>query len=276
MNFIKIAKISRLKNLRRKVRFLAGGTDIFPLLSDGLLEGETFCDISPLGGLKKIEVGKDTITVGALVTFSQIKESGVLAKYAPCLVQAACEMGSPQIRNRATLGGNVANGSPSGDALPPLFVLKARIKTNRRKIPVEKFFTGPKKTVLENNELITEIVIPKEKVSSAFLKVGPRKALAISKVSAAVSFKMQQGAVDEIMIALGAVAPTVVRAYKTERFLSGKKITGKTIKEAAELVRGEISPIDDFRSTGDYRRMVAGILVSRILEKKGDGSFFLW
>jgi len=263
---IKIKKISQLKRVRRKVRFLAGGTDIFPLLSDGLLEEEIFCDISLLTGLKKIEVRKNTIAIGALVTFAQIKESKVLAKYAPCLVQSACEMGSPQIRNMATLGGNVANGSPSGDAIPPLFVLRAEIKTDRRKIPAEKFFTGPKKTVLKNNELITEIVIPKEKRFSAFLKMGPRKALAISKVSAAVSLKMQKGAVNEILIALGAVAPTVVRAYKTERFLSGKKITGQTIKKAAEMVRGEISPIDDFRSTGDYRRMVAGILVSRILE----------
>jgi len=266
VNFIKIKNVLQLKNIRRKVRFLAGGTDIFPLLSDGLLEGEVFCDISSLAGLKKIEAEKNTIFIGALVTFTQIKESKVLAKYAPCLVQSASEMGSPQIRNMATLGGNVANGSPSGDALPPLFVLKARIKTNRRTVPVEKFFTGPKKTVLKNNELITEIVIAKEKRFSAFRKLGPRKALAISKVSAAVSFKIEKGAVNDILIALGAVAPTVVRAYKTEKFLSGKKITEKTIKKAAEIVRGEISPISDFRSTGAYRRMAAGILVSRILK----------
>jgi len=267
MNFIKITKITQLKLVKRKVRFLAGGTDIFPLLSDGLLEEDNFCDISALGELKKIEVLKNAVSIGALVTFSQMKESKILMKYAPCLVQSACEMGSPQIRNRATIGGNVANGSPSGDAIPPLFVLKAGIKTNRRTVPAERFFTGPKKTVLQNNELITGIIIPKENKFSAFRKMGPRKALAISKVSVAVSLKMRSAAVEEILIAFGAVAPTVVRAYKTEKLLTGKKMTKKLIKKAAGIAKNEISPIDDFRSTGSYRRKVAGVLTSRILEK---------
>ncbi|MCD6413748.1 MAG: xanthine dehydrogenase family protein subunit M [Elusimicrobia bacterium] len=267
MRFLKIEKLSDLKTVREKVTFLAGGTDIYPLLSDGFLENEIFCDISGIENLKKISIGKKEIKIGALVTFSRIRQNSVLSHYAGALVKAAGEVGSPQIRNRATIGGNVATASPSGDSIPALFVLKARIKTNKRTIPVEDFFMGVKKTVLAKNEIITEIILPKNKMFSDFVKVGPRKALAISKVSVALAVKKKNNIAEEVLIAFGAVAPTVVRARKAEQFLTGKIFSKDNISKAAEIAKGEISPIDDFRSTGKYRRSVAGVLVARILEK---------
>ncbi len=267
MRFLRIRKISDLKRVKERVVFLSGGTDIYPLLNDGFLKDETFCDISTIEELKEISVGEREIKIGALSTFAEIARNRVLSHYFPALTKAASEVGSPQIRNRATIGGNVATSSPSGDSIPTLFVLKAKIKTNRRTIPVERFFTGVKKNVLGKNELITEIVLPKEKNFSDFAKVGPRKALAISKVSVAVAAKKRNEILEEILIAFGAVAPTVVRAQEAEQFLTGKNLTKDNILKAVEVARSEISPIDDFRSTGKYRRTVAGVILSRILEK---------
>ncbi|MBA3065988.1 FAD binding domain-containing protein [bacterium] len=265
--FIKIKAVAELKKLKEKCVFLAGGTDIYVALNDGLLDGAIFCDISSLKGLDKILVKGKNISVGALTVFADIAKSPLIKKYANCLAEAAASVGSPQIRNRATIGGNAANGSPSGDAIPPLYALRAAIKTNLRTIAIDKFFTGPKKTVLKNNELITELLIPKKNNRTFFEKIGPRKALAISKVSVAVSLVISGGIILEAGIAFGAVGPTVVRASVTEQFLKGKKPSGNIIIRAASIARGEICPIDDFRSTAKYRRECAAVIISRILKK---------
>jgi len=266
--FIKISKLADLKKLRKPVKFLAGGTDIYPLLKDGFLENEVFCDISEIKELKEIKIKKDVLEVGALITFSDVIEKPLFRKYANALYESALVMGSPQIRNRATLGGNIANASPSGDSIPPLFVLKAKIKTNLRTVDINRFFTGPKRTILKKNEIITGIIIPKEQRESYFMKVGPRKALAISKVSVAAAFKVQKGIIKDVRIALGAVGPTVLRAKKTEKFLEGKKLSKEHIRTASELASSEATPIDDFRSLAAYRKKVVGSLLEKILEKK--------
>ncbi|MCD6422790.1 MAG: xanthine dehydrogenase family protein subunit M [Elusimicrobia bacterium] len=264
--FIKISKLADLKKIKNPVKFLAGGTDIYPLLKDGFLENEFFCDISGIKELKETKIKKDVLEIGALVTFSDVIENPVFKKYANALYESALVMGSPQIRNRATLGGNIANASPSGDSIPPLFVLKAKIKTNLRTVDIDRFFMGPKKTILKKNELITRIIIPKEQKESYFMKVGPRKALAISKVSVAMAFKMQKGVLKDVRVALGAVGPTVLRAKKTEDFLEGKHLSDRIIKKAGEIVSSEAMPIDDFRSLAVYRRKVAGSILEKILE----------
>ncbi|MDO9513049.1 MAG: xanthine dehydrogenase family protein subunit M [Elusimicrobiota bacterium] len=265
--FIKIKSLAELGKLRDKCVFLAGGTDIYVALNDGALEDEVLCDISSLKGLDKIELKGKNINIGALTTFASIARSPVIKKYAACLAEAAATVGSPQIRNRATIGGNVANGSPSGDAIPALYALGAVIKTNLRSVPADKFFTGPKKTVLKKNELITGISIPGKNNKSFFSKIGPRKALAISKVSTAVSLVISGGLIREAGIAFGAVGPTVIRAAETEKFLKGKKLNEAVISLAAKTAAGEICPIDDFRSTAKYRRETAAVIIERALLK---------
>jgi len=263
--FIKISRLAALGRIKEECVFLAGGTDIYVALNDGALACATLCDISPLKTLDGIKLKGKNISVGALTTFASIAKSAVIKKYAACLAEAAQEVGSPQIRNRATIGGNVANGSPSGDSIPALYVLKALIKTNRRSVAVEKFFTGPKQTVLKKNELITEILIPRKKTVSSFMKIGARKALAISKVSAAAALDIRGGIITEASIAFGAVGPTVIRCGKTGEFLTGKKLSGNVIAKASQIAAGEICPIDDCRSSAKYRRECAAVILTRIL-----------
>jgi len=275
--FIKIKSVAELAVLKEKCVFLAGGTDIYVALNDGMLNevksacgglsDAVICDISSIKGLDKIVVKGKKISVGALTVFSDIVKSPLIKKHANCLAEAAATVGSPQIRNRATIGGNAANGSPSGDAIPALYALGAVIKTNLRYMAVDKFFTGPKKTVLKKNELITEILIPKKTNTSFFEKIGPRKALAISKVSAAVSLVITGGLISEAGIAFGAVGPTVIRAAQTEKFLKGKKLNEAVISRASKIAAGEICPIDDFRSTAKYRLETARVIIFRILTK---------
>ena len=257
--FIKIKSVAELAALKEKCVFLAGGTDIYVALNDGVFADAVICDISALKGLDKIALKGKNISLGALTVFSDIVKSPLIKKHANCLAEA------PQIRNRATIGGNAANGSPSGDAIPALYALGAVIKTNLRSVAVDKFFTGPKKTVLKKNEIITEIVIPVKNNTSFFEKIGPRKALAISKVSAAVSLVISGGVIREAGIAFGAVGPTVIRAAETEEFLKGKKLNEAVISHASKTAAGEICPIDDFRSTAKYRLETAAVIISRIL-----------
>ncbi|MCD6310984.1 MAG: xanthine dehydrogenase family protein subunit M [Elusimicrobia bacterium] len=263
--FIKIKSVAELAALKEKCVFLAGGTDIYVALNDGVFADAVICDISALKGLDKIALKGKNISLGALTVFSDIVKSPLIKKHANCLAEAAATVGSPQIRNRATIGGNAANGSPSGDAIPALYALGAVIKTNLRSVAVDKFFTGPKKTVLKKNEIITEIVIPVKNNTSFFEKIGRRKALAISKVSAAVSLVISGGVIREAGIAFGAVGPTVIRAAETEEFLKGKKLNEAVISHASKTAAGEICPIDDFRSTAKYRLETAAVIISRIL-----------
>lgn len=233
---------------------------------DDLLE-EDCCvaDISRLGELKKVREEEGGIRIGALVSFTQILESPLVKERLPVLHQACRTVGSLQIRNRATLAGNIANASPAGDSLPALFVHRALVRTTGRTIPVRELFTGVKKTVLENGEMILEIIGPKEKnvFWSRYFKSGPRQALAVSKASLAVMLRMDQGVIREARLAAGAVGATVIHPEKTERFLLEKKIQGDIIKEACGIIRSEVRPIDDFRSTAVYR----SLMTERFLEE---------
>ncbi len=266
--------ISTLSRKNSKIYFAAGTTDLYVQIKDGAIkEPSVFIDISNLSELKKISlVGKD-LHIGASATFTEIIKNPQVNKNAPLLVAAAKEIGSPLIRNRATIGGNIANSSPAGDSIPALVSLGAiavlRYAKSTRKIPVEKLFTGPKKNILKNGELISEIIIPKNDFNfSRFLKLGSRKALAISKVSLAVAGKITNAKTfSEVKISAGAVGPTVIRCLNTEKFLtsSGNLTSPATINKAKEIISAEVLPIDDFRSTADYRRQTAAALLKEIL-----------
>jgi CO/xanthine dehydrogenase FAD-binding subunit len=201
-------------------------------------------------------------------------ESPLVREHAPALPQACGVIGGPQIRNRGTLGGNLANASPAADTVPALYVADAVVEigsvSSRREVPIAGFFTGRRRTVLAQDELILGVRIPRRPgVRAVFRRLGQRQAQAISKVSVAVAMSFREGRPDHVRVALGAVAPTVVRAVETERILVEGGHTA--LLRAREIVKKEISPIDDLRSTREYRRAMAGILLERAVRAVAEG-----
>ncbi len=253
----------------RGVVAVAGGTDILVRLHDVVdRPWPRLLVLEGVRSLRKIIENDGYISIGTLVTFSEIENSARLNKYASQLTGAASVAGSVQIRNRATIGGNIANGSPAGDLIPPLYVLGAELELSsvdgKRIVPIETFFKGPGKTILRSNELITSIRIKKHTSPGFFNRLTTRRALAISKVSVAASAAFKQGVLIDLKIALGAVGPTVIRAERTEQALLKRgKLCPGCITGAAKIAKGEACPIDDLRSTAEYRREMVAVLLKR-------------
>lgn len=270
LNPVNLAQALKAK-AGKDVVALAGGTDLLVRLHDRIAQPwPTLLVLENIKQLHKITATKTGITIGPLTTFSDIENSALLRKHASPLVAAAALAGSVQIRNRATIGGNIANGSPAGDTIPPLYALGAAIEISsvktKRVVPIEKFFIGPGKTVLKTNELITAIKIPRLHNHGFFMRLATRRALAISKVSVAASLILKKSKVESAKIALGAVAPTVIRASRTETYLIGKELTSEVIEEASGIIKEEARPIDDIRSIAAYRKEMTGVLLARGLE----------
>jgi xanthine dehydrogenase small subunit len=236
---------------------IAGATDVYVALNFGTLEARRFLDIWKLDELRGITVRDDTLVIGALTTYAALIRSRDVNQRVPMLVDASRLVGGPQIQNRGTIGGNIANASPAGDTLPVLAAADAmlvlRSAGGERRVAFNEFFTGYRATVRRPDELIAAVEIPRVEGRQWFRKVGTRAAQAISKiVMAAVR-------APEPRIAVGSVAPTVIRLPATERALAG----GASIDDAASILGGEIAPIDDVRSTESYRRQVAMNLLRR-------------
>jgi len=241
---------------------LAGCTDLYVSLNFGTLKDTRFLNLWRLNTMRAIEVRKNMLSIGALATFTDIVRSPLVRKRLPMLVAAAREVGGVQIQNRGTIGGNVANASPAGDSLPVLAAAEASVvlksAAGRRRIPFDAFYTGYRATVRRPDELIVAFEIPAIRGRQWFQKVGTRAAQAISKV--VVAGVVQPGAT---RIALGSVAPTVVRARRTEAALD----EGATVDAAQRVLMDEIAPIDDIRSSADYRRRVAANLLGKMLRQ---------
>jgi CO/xanthine dehydrogenase FAD-binding subunit len=238
---------------------MAGCTDLYVALNFGTLSDTRFLDLWRLDALRPIEMRGRTLSLGALATHSDIIRSPLVRRRLPMLAAACREVGGAQIQNRGTIGGNVANGSPAGDTLPALAAADAVVvlasAAGERRVPFTAFYTGYRRTVRRPGELIVAFEVPAVSGRQYFRKVGTRAAQAISKVVIA-------GVVsDRPRIALGSVAPTVVRATRTEAALAG----GASIEEAQRTLAAEIAPIDDLRSTADYRRRVAANLLATML-----------
>lgn len=262
--------------------YLAGGTDLLVKAKDGVLPRARWIDLTALAhelAYVREELGPDgsspSVRVGALTTFTDAERSELLERAAPALVACIPYIGSPQIRNRGTLGGNAGNGSPAADAVPPLYTLGTRVvlasRGGGREVPIEELFLGPGKTVVGPKEVIAAFRFPRrDGTRGTFLRLGQREQQAISKVSVAVTalFERASGTapiVKDVRIAFGSVAPTVIRAPATERLLAGRPLDEAAIGAAAASGAGEVRPIDDIRSTADYRREQAGILLARAL-----------
>jgi CO/xanthine dehydrogenase FAD-binding subunit len=236
---------------------LAGCTDLYVGLNFGVLPGRRFLNIWRLDALRGIEASGDVLRIGALTTYSDIIRSADVRRRLPILAAAAREIGAVQIQNRGTIGGNIANGSPAGDTLPVLAVADALVELRSvewtRKVPFSDFYTGYRASVRRPDELITAIEVPRLEGRQWFRKVGTRAAQSISKVV------MAGVRAERPRIALGSVAPTVVRARRTEDALA----SGGTLAGAQRILQTEISPIDDIRSTAAYRREVAARLLAQ-------------
>jgi len=242
---------------------IAGATDLYVALNFGTLEPRRFLDIWAVNELRDISMKGTTLVIGALATYTSLIRSPLVAANLPMLVEASRQVGGPQIQNRGTIGGNVANASPAGDSLPVLAAVDAvvvlRSANGERRVPITKFYTGYRKTVMRADELIVAIEVGPVDGRQWFRKVGTRAAQAISKiVVAGVRAPAPR-------IAFGSVAPTVVRVPETERSLAA----GATIDEAARVLSREITPIDDLRSSAEYRMRVATNLLRRFWIETG-------
>lgn len=234
---------------------LAGATDLYVGLNFGTVSATRFLDLWPLEPLRRIETRGEVLSLGALTTYTTLTRSRLVKQRLPMLVDAARQVGGVQIQNRGTIGGNIANGSPAGDTLPVFAavdaVVVARSASSERRIAFAEFYSGYRATVLRRDELIVAVEIPPVDGRQWFRKVGTRAAQAISKVvMAGVRSSLTR-------IALGSVGPVVIRARGAERALAA----GQGVDAAVAALGADINPIDDLRSTADYRRVVAGNLL---------------
>ncbi|MFP4563312.1 MAG: FAD binding domain-containing protein [Spirochaetia bacterium] len=252
----------------KDVEIIAGGTDLMVQRADRIKDPAGLLDITGIEELRDIRFTDGDCIIGACVTIAEIAKSDG-PKIPACLRQGAQAIGSPQIRNLATLGGNICNGSPCGDTLAPLVSLEAefvlRSLDGERRVKAGEFFTGPKMTVRKPGEILTAVVLPKKCLEgiSAFRMIGKREGQAISQVNTAVWSALDGNLrIARVRAAAGSVAPVPVRLHAAEEYLTGLgygEIERETLSEA---VRKEIRPIDDVRAAGDYRASVTGQLVA--------------
>ncbi len=257
-------------------RPLAGGTDLMVQIAGELGEPpERILDIWGLNELRGITIEADALVIGALATYTDIRRSPDVARLAPVLADAAATIGAAQIQNRGTIGGNVVNASPAGDTLPVLRALGAEIvlgsARGERTVAADDFWPAYRTTARRDDELVLRIRIPiVEGREARFRKIGTRRAQAISKVVMALAWRPgSDGGWTDVRLALGSVAATPVRAPATEAALDGAAPTRETAETAVAALVGEIEPIDDVRSTADYRRAVAGRVLHRLIRDAG-------
>jgi len=254
--------------LKERGVFVAGGTDVVVLMNYGKAAPENLIDLTHIPELQAIHRHNGTLELAGNVTYAQAGKLPIR-----CLAQAALSVGGPGIRELGTLAGNLATASPAGDGSTALLALDAEVELSSvrgsRRLPLEKFFLGYRKTALAADEMITKIIVPTN-YRSDWAKNGKRGAVNISVVAAAVAITPK----NEARIALASVAPTPIRCHKAERFLAEHGLSADTTRRAAEIVRGEIKPITDHRASADYKVHLSGVMVRRLLENltKGETS----
>jgi CO/xanthine dehydrogenase FAD-binding subunit len=256
---------------------IAGGTDLMVRITGEIgAAPERLIDLSRLRALGGISLEDGYLVLGSLMTYTEIRRSTLCREHLPALVAMAATVGAAQIQNRGTLGGNIANASPAGDTLPILLATDALVDLGSargdRTVPARDFFTGYRSTALEPDELILRVRVPLPAGRETRVrKVGTRQAQAISKVVMAVSWRGHGTTTgwSDVRVALGSVAPTPIRARAAEAALEGRRPTPEVADAAAEALAAELTPIDDVRSTADYRRVVAARILHRILRDAG-------
>jgi carbon-monoxide dehydrogenase medium subunit len=263
-----------LGGFKQKCRIVAGGTDLLPALRQGkmtLFEPAHVVDISSIPGLKVIAKKGEWIQIGAATPLTEVAQSPVIRESLPMLAEAAGQVGSLQIRNQGTLGGNLCNASPAADTAVSLLALNAKVylksMVRERLVSLDEFFVSPGKTILKPGEILTKIQVPvsRSTQSSCFVKLGRRNAFTLSVISVAAVIKTEDGTFQYVCMALGAVAPTPMRPKKAEEFLTGREVGESVIDQGARIAAEEVSPISDVRASAEYRKDMAHVLTKRAL-----------
>lgn len=258
-------------------RPMAGGTDLLVQITGELGEPlDRVLDIWHLDELRGIRIESNALVLGALTTYAEMRRSPLIAEFLPAFAEASATIGAAQIQNRGTIGGNVVNASPAGDMLPLLLACDAQLvvgsAAGERWVAAREFWPAYRRTALAPNELLLRISIPLVGGRQLrFRKIGTRRAQAISKVVMALAWRVDEGAGTwrEVRLALGSVAPTPIRVPSTEAVLEGNAPSEATADRAASTLASELNPIDDVRSSADYRRAVAARVLHRLLREAG-------
>ena len=265
-------------------RFLAGGTDLVIAMKEKGLVPRYIVDLKRLPGLSGIHENSDgSIGLGALTTLHEIETSALIKKKYPFLAQSAAEVGSIQIRNRATIGGNMANASPSADTSPALMALDATVTIasagGERKIAVEEFFKGPGQNAMNQDEILTEVTVPQTGANlvGEYIKFSPREMMDLAYVGVAVVYNfVNDKKCTGVRIVLGAVAPTPIRAKRAEAALEGQVLSEALAEKVGHIAAEEAKPISDVRSSADYRRAMVGTMTKRALLNAAIGPAKSW
>ncbi|MCO5099979.1 MAG: xanthine dehydrogenase family protein subunit M [Burkholderiaceae bacterium] len=253
-----------------------GGTDLAPQTESGVRRyGATLLNVRRIEGLGGIDTDGGEIRIGATTSVGEIRRNAALGRIAPVLVEAAEHFASEQIRNAASVGGNLCNASPAGDMIPPLLVLGASVElacwrdgaAQTRRVPLESFFVGPGKTVKRPEELLTAVVFerPAADFRARFRKSGPRPALEISNVSMALGARLADDRLADVRVAMGSVAPTPLRARHVEAAIEGKPLHASTVAAAVAASAHDARPIDDVRASAWYRGHLVRVFVEEVL-----------
>jgi CO/xanthine dehydrogenase FAD-binding subunit len=253
---------------------IAGGTYLLVRLKQNLATPKTLVDIAGIPELQGIALNEKGLRIGAMTTHTEIVASPLVRQYAPAVAASSASVGAIQTRNLGTIGGNLVACVPSNDSAPSLLVLDALVtvagKDGQRQIGLEELFAAPHCSALRPDELLVEILIPKERLGkpSCFAKFGRRKALTLALVNAAACVEVDgtKNRFASVRIGLGAVAPTPIRVRKAEAFLAGKPVRSEVLAEAARIAAGEAAPIDDFRASAEYRRDLIMVLTRRVID----------
>jgi carbon-monoxide dehydrogenase medium subunit len=252
------------------VKALAGGTDLIPLMREAECAPKNLVDLNKVRGLNYIEKTDGYLKIGGTVTHNQILQNN-LASLFPALIDSVGLIGSPQIRNRGTLAGNILNASPAADSAPPLLVHEAeavlRSVSDERILPIQDIFEGPKINCLEPYELLTEIRIPlpPETSSSSYHRIGRRKAFTLSVVSAATYLEVEDKICNDAKIDFGSVDVTPVRVYELEDMIDHNELDEEKINEICAAASNYVKPITDIRGTAEYRRDMCEVLMKRAI-----------
>ena len=253
-------------------RPIAGGTDLMVLFNAGKLPYRKLVSVREIPELREIMIGESAVSIGAAVSYTEIRNHPVLQREFPILCSAASWTGGIANQNRGTIGGNIINASPAADSCPPLLVYDAELelasKRGTRRVPYSDFHTGYKEMDLRADELLVRIHMSRRggEWRQYSRKVGPRKAQAISKVCFAAAARVSGGVIEDVRIAVGSVAPIPLRCARAEASLLGQQISPQLIEQAWQTITAEVQPISDIRSTRDYRRLVTANLLTEFLE----------
>lgn len=257
---------------REGAAFLAGGTNLIVELRAQKIKPKIVIDLSGLRELDYIREADGRIHIGSVVTVTDLLHSDLLSQSGPVLCQAARRFATPLVRNQATVGGNLANASPAADTAVPLLALEAEAeliskKRGRRQVALADFFLGPQQTIVESDELVADISFPamREGMKGVYIKLGRRNAMAISVVSVAVVLTWEGDHCRQARIALGAVAPTPIRASDSEVMLERERLSPALLERCGKAAAAATSPIDDIRASAQYRRAMSAVLVRRAL-----------